>query len=1085
MVLFCPYCSRKCKNRSGLTQHINLVAFCRFSRNRFLGVGPQEPETLVDDSNSRLRQEDGSDDGLGKENSTERKRRRFTNKDIIGDWLNSLEKGTIQQVPKGIVQQAQKSMFREGFTCAGTISTHASLHNSEQDTNIYDSDQENFATLPEETYQPESDSDSIGVILDVITDYNNDRVVNASPNTTMRASFREYCHRTSQMFQDTFNKVESRGIRLLSLMQRIRAPLDSYAEIMEWHHIECGHILQGESLANVKKVPGDGYLSRTKLLDSLKTRYHMEGKFPTTERVRLPSSNVTVNLTRHNAWGCIESLLTDPRITDKDYNFFNNNPLSPPPQVSEISDLNTGKAYYDAYQKYITKPDKQVLLPIVMYIDGAVTGQFMNLPITALKLSLGIFGRKTRDKEYAWRTLGYVAEVPRQSARGSQIFHSTAHIDATTPHVYGAPVTPDDDFRDDSGHKDVHKSQDLHTMLDCLLESYREVQQNGFIWDLRYGGKTYVDLEFVPFVMFIKCDTDEGDQLCGSYKSRGNGVSQLCRRCTCPTGETDLVRADFPPKTTEMISSLVDSGDEAALSALRGLSQQNLVNAWYKIRFHPATNQGVHGACPSEMLHAILLGIFKYTRDCFFEQLGKTSELSDEIDSLAQSIGESFSRQSERDMPKCKFQQGIKRGKLMAKEFRGIMLVMATILRCKKGRDYLSNEPNFDVVRHKDWVLLVETLLQWEAFLNEETMSLFHVLRLRRKNMYIMYLMKKVANRKQGMGLKLTKFHMVSHLWHDVLLYGVPLEVDTGSNESHHKKTKVAARLTQKNEKTLDLQTCHRLDEFLLTEMAMEEKDGEKLWNYFSRPADLCNELQIDDGNFTCGAHICVTTRKVTNPLRVIPLYWHGREGERKEWIDATLWNRDLVTFLTNLQGIVGEERMLIRSEHRRGGIIFRGHPSYRGQQWRDWALFNWGDSQLPGHIWCFVILSFLSSEQKEILHGGIMLNDGTYAVVESASPDTSCEENRHSEIFLPYLKQVKHKQSEKRAWKRKFFLADVDSIVKPLVVIPNIGGKSGTEFLLVKSRSEWVDDFKTWLEEDHSLDDIGEDEPIPSHGVD
>jgi len=656
----------------------------------------------------------------------------------------------------------------------------------------------------------------------------------------------------------------------------------------------------------------------------------------------------------------------------------------------------------------------------------------------------------------------------------------------------------------------VHKSQDLHTMLDCLLESYKDVQKSGFIWDLRYRGRTYKDVEFVPFVMFIKCDTDEGDQLCGAYTSRGNGVSQLCRRCTCPTLESDLVRVEYPPKTTKMISSLVEAGDG---DALRVLSQQNIKNAWYQIRFHPSTAQGIHGACPSEMLHAILLGIFKYTRDCFFAQIGKTSGLADAIDDLSQNIGDHFGRQSERDMPKCKFKQGIRRGKIMAKEFRGILLVMAAILRCRKGRDLLRNNQSFQDDDQKDWVLLVETLLQWEAFLNEPEMSVQHIRRLRQKNVYVMYLFKKVVRRTEGMGLKLTKFHMITHLWHDILLYGVPLEVDTGSNESHHKKTKVAARLTQKNEATLDLQTCTRLDEFFLVELAQEEINGKRLCHYFDRLEGSMNkELATsdeelvtssvkkeeedfetaDDESRTLGGHIAVERMQQSSGGNYdAHVYWHGREGQRKQWKEpgGGNWDVDVVSFLIELQdklNLGGNNRLQIRAEHRRGaGIIFRGHPSYRGKPWTDWAMFDWGDVKLPGQIWCFVVIDSILQRQDEVMHGGITLCNGTYAVIESCVPDNSADEKRvQSDMFVPYKKEVLTKQSATLPWKRNFYLADVDSIVDPLVVIPNVGGRTGTEQLLVKPRSEWVDDFKKWLAEPHNRDVIGEDDPMPSHNV-
>ena len=48
------------------------------------------------------------------------------------------------------------------------------------------------------------------------------------------------------------------------------------------------------------------------------------------------------------------------------------------------------------------------------------------------------------------------------------------------------------------------------------------------------------------------------------------------------------------------------------------------------------------------------------------------------------------------------------------------------------------------------------------------------------------------------MKLKLTKFHGVVHMADDILNFGVPLEVDTGTNESGHTPMKTAARLTQK-----------------------------------------------------------------------------------------------------------------------------------------------------------------------------------------------------------------------------------------------------------------------------------------------
>jgi hypothetical protein len=67
------------------------------------------------------------------------------------------------------------------------------------------------------------------------------------------------------------------------------------------------------------------------------------------------------------------------------------------------------------------------------------------------------------------------------------------------------------------------------------------------------------------------------------------------------------------------------------------------------------------------MLHALLLGIFKYFRYCFFEQVGKKSQLATELNAIAITYSMFYARQSNHDMPITQFSNGIQQGKLMAK----------------------------------------------------------------------------------------------------------------------------------------------------------------------------------------------------------------------------------------------------------------------------------------------------------------------------------------------------------------------------------------------------------------------------------
>ena len=96
----------------------------------------------------------------------------------------------------------------------------------------------------------------------------------------------------------------------------------------------------------------------------------------------------------------------------------------------------------------------------------------------------------------------------------------------------------------------------------------------------------------------------------------------------------------------------------------------------------------------------------------------------------------------------------------------------------------------------------------------------------------------------------------------------------------------------------------------------------------------------------------------------------------------------------------------------------------------------------LPCQIWCFVIIDGLpepdsedaDSEGAGIEYGGIFLENGTYAVVEFAKWDPNPDEVSMSDLFIPMNKVVG------RDGKRRFYLADVDSIVSPMCVVPDIG---------------------------------------------
>ena len=862
---------------------------------------------------------------------------------------------------------------------------------------------------------------------------------------SLRKNFEEYVKKQCRSLGFTRDQVNA--IRLLVTLRQGRASLMTYDSVMKWH-LECSGDLHYSQ--SVRQSPA--FITRDKLFKMLRERYSYDKLYHQETIITLPHSKARALIVWNDAKAAMTSLLTDPRITDDDYLFFEDNPLSSPPnQINYVEDLNTGRAYTKTYKKLIKKPGEQVLLPVLFYIDGASTGQFADLQITAVKFTLGIFSRKAREQDHFWRILGYIPAVMKHKSQGRRMMLDSSHVDGIMAHQ---------DFLDDEGladNSDVNKAQDFHAMLEVVLESYVDLQDTGFYWDLAYKKKVFKDIEFVLFTPFIIADGEEADKLCGKYLSRTATVAQLCRYCECPTNKSDVPLARYPLKTTAKISRLIRNEDDLALQQM---SQHRLQNSMYALRYGAHNKQGVHGACPVEMLHALLLGLFKYTRDCFFEQIGETSKSADEINALSKQFGGLLSRQSERDLPVTRFANGIKRGKLMANEHPGILLCMAAVLRSTQGHALLTKK-----TRHfgsdeaiRDWSQLVETLLQWERWLKSDSMEKKHVREAEQKHRYILYLLKKVAKRASGMQFKITKFHGVVHMADDILNFGVPMEFDSGSNESGHKATKIAARLTQKNEETFDRQTAIRLEEVHLLDMATLEMEEKPIANYGNHTSPSLKQPPPKENVPIGGAELTVKYDAEVEDY-VVLLTSRSADGGK------AMLEKGLVSFIAGLQIAVQDymKKVPLRTHHKRKGQIFRGHNKYRGKVWRDWALIDWGDEGvLPNKIWGFVDLRALPVEQR-VIYNDMRLEPSVYAIVESAKFVEDTDELEKSEIFVPISKEVVTTADNSVSGLR-FYMADVEAIVQAIAVIPDIGGESNAYFM-VKERETWQTDFMDFLE--------------------
>ncbi len=382
-----------------------------------------------------------------------------------------------------------------------------------------------------------------------------------------------------------FSRDEAAAIQLMDLLKRKKATLDTYDDVMKWHL----QFKEEDDSQRHKPV-----LSRKKMIAMLAKCYHFPKELVYHRQIVLPHSGAKVNIIYNDARELTVSLLTDPRFGDDNWLHFDDDPLKPLPEdLAYLQDINTGRCYMETYKQVITNPKQQMLVPILFYMDDAVMGQFDKLEVEQLKFTLGILNEKARKKEYAWRSLGSVPNYTEAESRGRRLLEETHHAAAHLMVVdeqegIAGNIGSDDDQNANNQYESEkeyevwdNKAQDLHRILAAILKTYREMEEEGMVWDYKFGGQLYKNVELKFFVAFVKCDTQEADKLCGSYTSHTKKVAQLCRNCCCPTDESDRVTAKYPLKTVAMIQRLVDREEGERLIAI---SQQCNKNAMYDLQ---------------------------------------------------------------------------------------------------------------------------------------------------------------------------------------------------------------------------------------------------------------------------------------------------------------------------------------------------------------------------------------------------------------------------------------------------------------------------------------------------------------------
>jgi hypothetical protein len=390
-------------------------------------------------------------------------------------------------------------------------------------------------------------------------------------DTTIFEQFLEHDNNQSSDGDNLFRS----GMELLNLLRRAKAPLYLFDQIIKWIKRS---IYQYD--IDFKHIKG---MTRKTVMEKARKHYDMGGLHPQIIKVSLIGVDEDVDLVVHDFKQCLYSILTDKELMNPiNLLLSEQNQLSyiPPKRHQIIDDIHTGKCYKMAYQKYISDPSKELLCPIIFFIDKTHTDIHGRLCLEPVQFTLGIFNRETRGKPRAWRTLGYISDNQRK---------------------------PNDSYAD--------KLKDYHVMLSKILETFKQAQKAPIIWKFLLRDGSYKIYAMKIPVLFIIGDTEGQDKLCGRYSCLKN-PKRLCRYCNCPFEETDNPYAKFSYTKQHPIERLIERGDEISL---KRYSMHCIENAWHGIDFCDP-DRGIYGATLAEVLHCIQLGLFEYAIKALFQQ---------------------------------------------------------------------------------------------------------------------------------------------------------------------------------------------------------------------------------------------------------------------------------------------------------------------------------------------------------------------------------------------------------------------------------------------------------------------------------
>ena len=749
------------------------------------------------------------------------------------------------------------------------------------------------------------------------------------------------------------------SLKLIQTLMRKKQSLSSFKDFMNWKY--DGDTYKYYTLNHVMKL-AERRVYGPSLSEKMKPRQN---------NLICPSGR-RVNVITFDIDAAICDLLSDSNITNQSSTIFDNGNEIDPFSIKEKSyydDLDQSGIYQQTNKVMITDSSKELLTPLIVYLDETFLDSFSKLVLHPVVITLGIYNRSTRNLSMAWRSIGYLPNFDESFASKK--------------------------------YSPYQKASDFHYCLRFILDGIEQIQSmDGLYWNFRfpeYPGRVYQRLLKFP-LSHVVSDAKENDNICGRMSNRSN-TTCLARDCDIKIDDSDdpNIKCNF-----HFMEDLLQKTPEELKKLSFRKVEPYLAFSNIQMGYNP---YGINGCTPCEPLHQINGGICERLPKTF------TTRLSDlqikVLDTHVAYLCTHFSRHSDRSLLKLNtFRNGTSAiSKLSADEkVTRVLAIYLTLLTSdfekeivgKKGRRCV--DPNTQTMsagititkeEYNQWIDIFEDtlcLVVW-AYHTKHPKVVFNggrnsVVAKRFRDFVTYY--KKVAKRKEGMGLKFLKFHQLLHLWWIVRLFSSLPNVDSGRNESHHKKKKQIAVHTQRRIEYFDIQTSsqqYRYDLFL------------KAMRNARIPIPDMFEMNNNNNNITSNIS---SEKEVHQGSKIILTFDYGKECIDSTWVTKSTKCKQKCSYPPQIleaiysklnhynHGKIGyriyqivcftEMKILndLDNENNPNQSIIRACPYYRSERdWFDWAVVDWGETygELEAQILCFIDMKSIMLQKYDYMN--------------------------------------------------------------------------------------------------------------------